>query len=98
MTTHAGLRWRRDGGRDVTDVALLEPRSCRLDVERLSDDWMQSASDRSGGMLANATERTLDVLTSVALLALTLPLMLLTALLVKLDSRGPVFYFQERVG
>ena len=37
---------------------------------------------------------------SVAMLALTLlsPLWLLIALLIKLDSRGPVFYKQERVG
>jgi len=31
-------------------------------------------------------------------LALTAPLMLLAAILIKLTSRGPVFYFQQRVG
>jgi len=31
-------------------------------------------------------------------LVLSLPIMLLTALAVKLDSRGPIFYIQERVG
>ncbi len=35
---------------------------------------------------------------SLAGLALTLPLLLLVAVSVKLDSRGPVFYRQERVG
>jgi exopolysaccharide biosynthesis polyprenyl glycosylphosphotransferase len=35
---------------------------------------------------------------ALILLVLTLPLMLLTALLVKLESPGPVFYSQERVG
>ena len=40
----------------------------------------------------------MDILVSLAVLFLTLPLMLITALLVKLDSPGPVFYRQERVG
>ena len=35
---------------------------------------------------------------SLALLLLTLPLMLLTAIAIRLDSRGPVFYRQQRVG
>src|SRR5437763_13149149 len=47
---------------------------------------------------ARIVKRTSDLL--VAMLALTVlsPLWLLIALLIKLDSRGPVFYKQERVG
>lgn len=48
--------------------------------------------------LQSAIRRTSDVVLSLALLGFTLPLMLLTALLIKLDSPGPVFYRQERVG
>ena len=29
---------------------------------------------------------------------LSLPIAILTAILIKLDSRGPIFYKQERVG
>jgi lipopolysaccharide/colanic/teichoic acid biosynthesis glycosyltransferase len=39
-----------------------------------------------------------DIALSVALLVATLPLVLLTALLVRLDSAGPVLYRQQRVG
>lgn len=39
-----------------------------------------------------------DVCISVVLLALFTPLMLIPALMIPLDSRGPVFYRQERVG
>ena len=50
----------------------------------------------------DAWQRTLkrffDVLFSAAVLVVASPLMLLIALLVKLDSPGPVFYAQERVG
>jgi len=43
-------------------------------------------------------KRGMDVVVSGIGLILTSPLMLLTALLVKLDSPGPVFYVQERMG
>jgi exopolysaccharide biosynthesis polyprenyl glycosylphosphotransferase len=53
-------------------------------------------SPLSGG--ARVVKRTSDLLiASVASLVL-LPLWLLIALLIKLDSKGPVFYKQERVG
>lgn len=43
-------------------------------------------------------KRTFDIIVSALAIALLLPLWLLIALLIKLDSRGPVFYTQERVG
>jgi len=43
-------------------------------------------------------KRLLDIALSVLLLLLSLPLTLLTALAIKLESPGPVFYVQERVG
>lgn len=43
-------------------------------------------------------KRAMDIGGSVALLALTLPLFPLVAMLIKLESRGPVFFRQRRVG
>jgi len=43
-------------------------------------------------------KRAMDVLVSALGLLLLSPLMLLLALLIKLDSKGPVLYTQERVG
>ncbi|MBW7882429.1 MAG: undecaprenyl-phosphate glucose phosphotransferase [Caldilineaceae bacterium] len=45
-----------------------------------------------------AVKRGMDILLSGIGLVLLSPFMLLTALLVKLDSPGPVFYAQERMG
>jgi lipopolysaccharide/colanic/teichoic acid biosynthesis glycosyltransferase len=39
-----------------------------------------------------------DIVLATALLSLSAPLMLVVALAIKLDSRGPVFFVQERVG
>lgn len=43
-------------------------------------------------------KRTFDLLVGFVLLVLSLPFLLLIALLVVLDSRGPVFYIRRRVG
>jgi exopolysaccharide biosynthesis polyprenyl glycosylphosphotransferase len=47
---------------------------------------------------ARATKRVLDVVVSAVAVVLLMPLFALVALLIKLDSRGPVFFRQRRVG
>ncbi len=47
---------------------------------------------------ARILKRTSDLIISALAVALLLPLWLLIAVLIKLDSKGPVFYTQERVG
>jgi lipopolysaccharide/colanic/teichoic acid biosynthesis glycosyltransferase len=47
---------------------------------------------------ARILKRTSDLIMSALSIALLFPLWLLIALLIKLDSKGPVFYTQERVG
>ena len=62
----------------------------------------RSMSDAIGRVQAveldDAVRRARDVAGSLLLLALTLPLLLLVACLIKLGSRGPVLYRQDRVG
>jgi len=51
--------------------------------------------------LSNGTrlvKRSCDLIISAAAIALLFPLWLLVAILIKLDSKGPIFYTQERVG
>jgi exopolysaccharide biosynthesis polyprenyl glycosylphosphotransferase len=43
-------------------------------------------------------KRVMDIAIALFLLVLTSPLLLVTAIAIKLDSRGPVLYHQERVG
>lgn len=42
--------------------------------------------------------RSLDIISSIGILLVTFPVMMLTAVLIKLTSRGPVFYLQKRSG
>ena len=43
-------------------------------------------------------KRVLDIVLSILILIVISPLLLAVAIAVKLDSRGPVFYFSERIG
>jgi exopolysaccharide biosynthesis polyprenyl glycosylphosphotransferase len=49
-------------------------------------------------MVSGAFKRLFDIAASGLLLVLTLPVIVLFALLVKLDSKGPAFFRQTRVG
>ena len=49
-------------------------------------------------MVSSAAKRLFDIVASGVLLILTLPVIALFAILVKLDSKGPAFFRQQRVG
>jgi lipopolysaccharide/colanic/teichoic acid biosynthesis glycosyltransferase len=42
--------------------------------------------------------RILDIAASLALLLLTLPVLIMAAIAIRLESEGPIFYWQDRVG
>ena len=52
----------------------------------------------SESVLYGALKRGMDIVLSALLIVFLFPLLLLIALLIKLDSRGPVIFSQERVG
>ena len=70
----------------------------RINVDEVGAGWLGPAGARRGPAGQGAVDRAVDVVLSLGLLVLTLPLMLLTALVVRLDSPGPVLYRQVRVG
>ena len=70
----------------------------QVHLASLPADWPGSAGLCDEAPWTAATRRILDVAFSLALLLFTLPLTLLLACLVRLDSPGPAFYRQERAG
>jgi sugar transferase (PEP-CTERM system associated) len=60
--------------------------------------WMIFGDGFNQGFGRTAVKRVFDVLSAAVLLVLAAPIMLIAAVVIKLDSRGPVFYRQERVG
>ena len=89
----------RFAGVRVTDYATFwERESGQIDLEELQPSWLIFSDGFKTSRRRDAVKRAFDVLVSLTFLLFTLPLTLLTAVLIKLDSKGPVFYRQERVG
>ena len=79
--------------------SFLERETGRVDLDTLNPSWLIfSDGFSSGRALSGAVKRLCDIAASLVLLVLTAPLIALFALLVKLDSKGPAFFRQTRVG
>ncbi len=92
------LQCRVEGLR-VYDVAGFYERVLRrLPVSQLRAEDLAYSDALTVGRVRALTKRAFDLLVALAMLAVAAPLMLAIGVLVKLDSPGPVFYRQERVG
>jgi len=87
-------------GVHVNDFSsFLERETGRVDLDTVNPSWLIfSDGFSSGRMFSSAVKRIFDITASVILLTLTLPIIALFAVLVKLDSKGPAFFRQTRVG
>jgi sugar transferase (PEP-CTERM system associated) len=87
-------------GVHVNEISsFLERETGRVDLATVSPSWfIFSDGFTAGQRVSKVAKRIFDIVASVIVLALTLPFILLAALVIKLDSRGPVFYRQTRVG
>jgi sugar transferase (PEP-CTERM system associated) len=90
----------KTAGVHVNDFStFLERETGRVDLDTLNPSWLIfSDGFSSGRMLSSVAKRVFDVLASGALLLVTFPVIALFALLVRLDSSGPAFFRQRRVG
>jgi Undecaprenyl-phosphate glucose phosphotransferase len=79
---------------DLGDGVVLRDRLIDLGGIRMLD--LRPSLAESGPYLVQ--KRIFDVAFSAFILLLTLPLTLLIALCIRLSSRGPIFFVQERVG
>ncbi len=87
-------------GVHVNEIStFLERETGRVDLDSVNPSWLIfSDGFSSGRMFSSAFKRLFDIGASLLLLVLALPLILIAAIAVKLDSKGPAFYRQRRVG
>ena len=96
--THALLDAKLRGLRVVSGVDFQEHSLGRIDLDGLTSEAFLTADGFEAARWFDRVKRFSDVTLSVAMILLTLPLMLLTALAIKADSPGPVLYRQSRTG
>lgn len=70
----------------------------RIRLEHLSPSWMILSEGFRKSALLLAAKRMLDILVSLLLLLLTLPIMGIVVLAIWLESGSPVLFRQERIG
>lgn len=87
-----------DGVVIVAGIGFYEDLTGKLMVEKVNPDWIIFSPGFNVGRFNTFCKRFSDILLSSLGLLLASPLMALTALIIKLESPGPVFYRQERVG
>jgi sugar transferase (PEP-CTERM system associated) len=86
-------------GTSIDDgISFFEAISGKILVENVNPAWLIFSNGFQTGRFSYFVKRVLDIILSIFLLILSLPLSLLTALLIKMESPGPVFYLQDRVG
>jgi sugar transferase (PEP-CTERM system associated) len=87
-------------GVHVNDFStFIERETGRVDLDTVNPSWLIfSDGFSSGRAVSSFAKRVFDLLASGLLLLLSAPVIALFALLVKLDSKGPAFFRQTRVG
>lgn len=70
----------------------------KIPISFVAQTWfLENLKEGEKGFYDKA-KRIIDILLAFLLLLLTSPLWLLVALAIKLEDRGPIFYYQERTG
>jgi exopolysaccharide biosynthesis polyprenyl glycosylphosphotransferase len=77
---------------------LFEMRLAHADVDYLDEMAILTLQTGNPASMALLFKRPIDVVWSTIALVLIAPLLLLIVAAIKLDSQGPIFFLQERVG
>jgi len=86
-------------GIEIEDnISFQERVGGKLAVDSMLPSWLIFSEGFKASKVRAAVKRANDLIHALVLLIAAAPMMLLTAVLIKLDSRGPVLYRQGRLG
>ncbi len=98
LPTEALLTLKAEGVDVLDALSFYERLTGKISLEHLKPSWLLFGEGFRRGVSIRAAQRSLDLILSTVGLVLSLPLLLFVPLLIRLDSSGPVFYRQERMG
>ena len=90
------LSW--NGCQLIDMLSLYEIIAEKIPIDHISDVWLYLNSLQAGHLYYRHLKRLFDFGLALLLFAFTCPLFLLTALVIKFDSSGPIFFRQKRLG
>src|SRR5437879_9007399 len=98
MTMETLLACKRHGVEVEAGATFYEQVCRKIMLENLRPSWLVFSQGFTISPPLRILKRLSDIFLAVLGLLLAAPLMLVVAILIKLDSRGPVLYRQQRVG
>jgi sugar transferase (PEP-CTERM system associated) len=94
-----GLLECRLAGVRITDLPrFFERVHGQIPIEALKASWLIYGNGFRQNWLRTTVKRIFDIVIALTLLVLTLPIMLVSALIIAFESGSPIVYRQERVG
>jgi len=92
------LDCRVDGIDVIEGSTFYEMLTGKFMVDQINPSWLIFSEGFRKSWSKRVLKRTIDIFFSLFMLILLAPILILVAILIKLDSKGPVFFSQERVG
>lgn len=86
-------------GTDVVDGnSFYETLTGKLSVEQINPGWLIFSDGFRHSQLKRYLKRLFDLIIASVMIVILLPLIIFIAIIIKLESRGPVLFSQERIG
>lgn len=83
----------------VVDIAThFEKTLGQIRRDSVSAGWLIFGDGFEQGLVRTSVKRLFDIVFALVLILIALPVMLLTGIVIYLESGGPILYLQERVG
>jgi sugar transferase (PEP-CTERM system associated) len=98
LPIEALLRAKLSGVRVEDATTTYERLTGKILIDDLKPSWLVFSDGFRASRVTRFVKRMLDLSMSIIVFLLAAPVMLLTAIAIKLDSSGPAIYCQERVG
>jgi sugar transferase (PEP-CTERM system associated) len=92
------LKWRVNGIEVIDCESFYERMTGKLPVSELRESWLLFSPGFVRQRWRLLAKRFVDLVTALTLLVFSIPVVVLAAIAIKLDSAGPLFYSQDRVG
>ncbi len=98
LPTKELVKCRVNGIEIIEGASFYEMLTGKFIVNQINPAWLIFSEGFYKSRTRRFLKRTMDLLLSIVLLVLLLPVIIATAILIKIDSTGPVIFSQERLG